>query len=58
MLVDPASSNEVRRAIERVLEDPALAARLASQARARAECFRWEISAGKSLEFFRDVAGF
>ncbi len=55
MLVDPRSVDEIRRAMERVLEDPALANSLASQGRQRAKCFQWESCARKSIEFFKDV---
>jgi alpha-1,3-rhamnosyl/mannosyltransferase len=58
MLVDPSSMDEIRRTVERVLEDPSLAASLAARGRERAKCFQWEGCARKSLEFFQDVAGF
>jgi alpha-1,3-rhamnosyl/mannosyltransferase len=57
MLVDPRSVDEIRRAMERVLEDAELAASLASRGRERARCFQWENCARQSLEFFEDVVG-
>ena len=58
MLVDPRSVDELRRAMERVLEDPALAASLAAKGGERATSFQWENCARQSMEFFKDVAGY
>jgi glycosyltransferase involved in cell wall biosynthesis len=56
LLVDPRSETELRSALERILSSPSLRAELASRGRARAELYRWETSAARSLEFFRRFA--
>jgi alpha-1,3-rhamnosyl/mannosyltransferase len=57
LLVDPQSTAEMREALEKLLTSPALRERLGGAGRRRARQFRWEISACKSLEWFRRVAG-
>ena len=57
LLVDPRSQSELRAAILRVLTSPELADALAAAGRTRAQEFRWERCAAKSLEFFRKIAG-
>jgi glycosyltransferase involved in cell wall biosynthesis len=53
LLVDPRSPAEIRSALEKLLTTPALREQLRSAGRARAQQYRWEICARKSLEFFR-----
>ncbi len=53
LLVDPRSPAEIRAALEKLLESPALQQQLREAGRARAEQFRWSASACQSLEFFR-----
>jgi len=55
LLVDPRSPGELRDALNRLLLSPALRAELAALGRARAQAFRWETCAARSLEFFRDI---
>lgn len=58
LLVDPGSLDELRAALERVLEDAELRQRLGAAGRARAEaCFRWGGIARQSWRFFHRVAG-
>jgi glycosyltransferase involved in cell wall biosynthesis len=57
VLVDPRSRNELRDALNRLLLYPAILKRMADRGRERAERFRWEICAAKSLQFFEHVAG-
>ncbi len=53
LLVDPRSPTEIRAALEKLLTSAALRQKLGESARARAQQYRWENSARKSLEFFR-----
>ena len=53
VLVDPRSQSELRDALARLLLSSDLRAELARRGRARAQAFRWETSAAKSLQFFR-----
>jgi len=53
LLVDPRSPTEIRAALEKLLTSAALRQRLGEAARERAQQYRWENSACKSLEFFR-----
>ncbi len=57
VLVDPESTAELRDALERLLTSPSLRERLGGAGRCRARQFRWEITARKSLEWFRRIAG-
>jgi alpha-1,3-rhamnosyl/mannosyltransferase len=57
LLVDPRSLNELRAAIQNCLGSRDLRRELASAARERAESYRWEACARKSIEFFRRVTG-
>ncbi|HVX67365.1 MAG TPA: glycosyltransferase family 1 protein [Bryobacteraceae bacterium] len=57
LLIDPESTEEIRAALERLLTSPGLRERLGGAGRCRARGFRWELSARKSLEWFRRVAG-
>ena len=53
LLVDPRSPSEIQAALEKLLSSLELRKKLGSAGRVRAEQYRWEISARKSLEFFR-----
>jgi glycosyltransferase involved in cell wall biosynthesis len=53
LLVDPRSPTEIGAALEKLLTSAALRQKLGESARARAQQYRWENSARKSLEFFR-----
>jgi alpha-1,3-rhamnosyl/mannosyltransferase len=57
LLVDPRSLDELRAALTRLLLSPDLRTSLAAQGRLRAQQFRWETCAEKSLAFFRSAAG-
>jgi glycosyltransferase involved in cell wall biosynthesis len=57
LLVDPRSQCELRAALVRLLGSEGLRKALGLAGRDRAREFRWEVCAGKSLEFFREVAG-
>ena len=52
LLVDPRSLAEIQAALERLLDSPALQEQLRAAGLARAQQYRWEICARKSLEFF------
>lgn len=51
LLVDPLDVDALRRAIERILEDEPLAAKLAAAGRKRARTFTWEKTAAATLQF-------
>jgi len=53
LLVDPRSPAELRSALEKLLISPTLRQKLGELGRARAQQYRWETSARKSLNFFR-----
>jgi glycosyltransferase involved in cell wall biosynthesis len=55
LLVDPRSPGDIRSALEKLLTSPSLQQQLRTAGQARAEQYRWEICARKSLEFFRRV---
>jgi glycosyltransferase involved in cell wall biosynthesis len=57
LLIDPRSLSELRGGLARLLESPDLRATLASRGAARAQLFRWDECARKSLEFFRAALG-
>jgi alpha-1,3-rhamnosyl/mannosyltransferase len=57
LLVDPKSQSELHRALSRLMTTDGLREALASAGRKRAENFRWEECARKSLEFFERIAG-
>lgn len=57
ILVNPHSPGQLTAAMERLALSPSLAADLARRGRARAERFRWDECALRSLELFRGVAG-
>ncbi len=53
LLVDPRSPAEIQSAIEKLLTSPTLQRQLRTAGIARAQDYRWEVCARKSLEFFR-----
>jgi alpha-1,3-rhamnosyl/mannosyltransferase len=55
LLVDPQSPTEIRGALEKLLTSSALRKKLGEAGRERAQQYRWDNSARKSLEFFRRV---
>jgi glycosyltransferase involved in cell wall biosynthesis len=56
LLVDARAPATLAAAIERVLGDAALRARLATAGRARATCFRWADCAAAHAALYREVA--
>jgi glycosyltransferase involved in cell wall biosynthesis len=56
LLVDPRSLQELRDALSRLLLYPELRTRLSIRGRERAERFRWEVCAAKSLQFFQEIS--
>lgn len=57
LLVDPKSPAEITRGLTRLLESESMRSEIARRGRARAEQFRWETCAERSLAFFRRIAG-
>jgi glycosyltransferase involved in cell wall biosynthesis len=55
LLVDPLSVSEIARSLTRLLESESQRAELAARGRERAQQFRWETCAAKSLAFFRSL---
>lgn len=55
-LVDPRSSAEIGASLTRLFESEALRTNLSARGRERAQRYRWETCAAKSLEFFRKIA--
>jgi len=53
LLVDPRSPAEIQAAIQKLLTSPSLQAQLRAAAIERAQLYRWEVCARKSLDFFR-----
>ena len=53
LLVDPRSPAEIQFALEKLLISPVLQQQLRTAGRARAQQYRWEVCARRSLEFFR-----
>jgi glycosyltransferase involved in cell wall biosynthesis len=56
MLVEPADTEALRGALERLLGDKGLRAQLREQGLARAARFSWERTAAQTLEIYRQVA--
>jgi glycosyltransferase involved in cell wall biosynthesis len=56
VLADPKSSNEIRAALERLLTSPSTRCELAKNGIARAQPYRWDVCARRSLQFFEKVA--
>ena len=57
LLVTPGKSDELAAAMEAVADSADLRATLSARGRTRAEAFRWNVCARKSLDFFTSVAG-
>ena len=57
LLIDPRSLNDLRGALTRLLESPALRTELAARGRARARRFTWQACAAQSLRFFTTLSG-
>lgn len=57
LLADPKSASEIACGLSRLLESESLRKGLAQKGRARADQFRWENCAARSLAFFRRIAG-
>jgi glycosyltransferase involved in cell wall biosynthesis len=57
LLVDPESLEEICAGLERLLASPSLRERLGGAGRKRAREFRWAVTARRSLEWFRRIAG-
>lgn len=55
LLVDPCSAAEIQAALEKLLGSPSLQQQLRTAGLARAQEYRWEVCARKSLEFFRGL---
>src|SRR5580698_2033722 len=55
LLVDPRSAAEIQAAMEKLLASPSLQQQLRTAGLARAQEYRWEVCARKSLEFFRGL---
>ncbi len=56
-LVDPLSVNEIRGGLERLLESPGRREDLAIRAKEKAQTYRWERCARRSMTFFENVIG-
>jgi glycosyltransferase involved in cell wall biosynthesis len=56
LLVDPRSPSEIAGAIARLLDSESLRADLAARGRERAQLFKWETCAARTLDLFRRVA--
>jgi glycosyltransferase involved in cell wall biosynthesis len=57
VLIDPRSAGEVAAGLEKLLSSPSMREKLSREGRLRAERFRWEECARKSLAFFQGVIG-
>jgi glycosyltransferase involved in cell wall biosynthesis len=57
VLIDPRSVAEIVAGLDKLLTSPSLRESLGREGRLRAERFRWEECARKSLDFFRRVNG-
>jgi glycosyltransferase involved in cell wall biosynthesis len=57
VLVDPRSAAEIAGGLQRLLDSESMRVQLSAQGRERAEIFRWETCAERSLAFFRRVVG-
>jgi len=56
-LIDPRSPAELRAALDRLLTSPATRVQLATAGRTQARCFRWDLCARRSREFFEQILG-
>jgi glycosyltransferase involved in cell wall biosynthesis len=57
LLVDPRDGDALARAVERVLDDPALAASLRAAGPRRAATFTWSRAAALTLDVYRRALG-
>jgi glycosyltransferase involved in cell wall biosynthesis len=57
ILVDPYEVDDIAGALVRLLQDPALRARLSESGRARATQFSWDKSVRAVLSVYREVLG-
>jgi len=57
LLVNPENVFEIRRALQRVLLDPVLRARMKQRGYEQAQRFSWTTSVSRLLEIYREVAG-
>ena len=57
LYADPRSLSELRAGLERLLRAPELRQKLGAAGRERAERYRWEEAAQRSMEFFEAVGG-
>jgi glycosyltransferase involved in cell wall biosynthesis len=57
LLVDPADEREIRRAIQRLVDDEDLREELASKGRKRAADFTWDRTAELTLQAYKDTIG-
>lgn len=57
LLVEPRDANGIAQAIERLLDDPALAEDLRRRGRQRSLQFDWDRTAAQTLAFYRKVLG-
>jgi glycosyltransferase involved in cell wall biosynthesis len=55
LLVDPRSTAELANALDRLMRSTELRTELAARGRKRAQDFRWEACAARSLQFFESV---
>lgn len=55
LLIDPLSTKAIERAMQRLLDDDALRATLASQGLERAKLFSWESTAQKTLTAYQQI---
>ncbi len=55
LLIDPRSASDIAQGLTRLLESESQRKLLAQRGRERAQQFRWETCAAKSLEFFRHL---
>jgi alpha-1,3-rhamnosyl/mannosyltransferase len=56
-LVDPLNTKSIADGIERVLDDPTLAKEQRRKGIEESRKFDWEVTAAKTLEFYREVMG-
>jgi alpha-1,3-rhamnosyl/mannosyltransferase len=57
VLIDPQSPAELRDALDRLLTSPAARMHMAAAGRIRAQHFRWDECARKSVDFFERIVG-
>jgi len=57
LLVNPENVFEIRRALQRVLLDPAMRTQMKQRGYEQAQRFSWTASVSRILEIYREVAG-